>query len=50
VGDKVRHDRFGTGEVIFIDGADPQNIKAKVNFSGEGEKNLILRFARLVKI
>lgn len=50
VGDKVRHDRFGIGEVVFLDGTDPQNIKAKVIFQNEGEKNLILKFAKLTKI
>jgi len=50
VGDKVRHDRFGVGEVTFLDGTDPQNIKAKVVFQHEGEKNLILKYAKLTKI
>ncbi len=50
VGDQVRHDRFGIGEVTFLDGTDPQNIKAKVVFQHEGEKNLILKFAKLTKI
>lgn len=50
VGDRVRHDRFGIGEVTFLDGTDPQNIKAKVIFANEGEKNLILKFAKLTKI
>ncbi|AFR36464.1 Superfamily I DNA and RNA helicase [Riemerella anatipestifer RA-CH-1] len=50
VGDRVRHDRFGMGEVIFIDGTDATNIKAKVRFEHEGEKNLILKFARLEKL
>ena len=50
VGDKVRHDRFGIGEVVFLDGSDPENIKAKVFFQHEGEKNLILKFAKLTKI
>ena len=50
VGDKVRHDRFGIGEVAFLDGTDPQNIKAKVVFLHEGEKNLILKYAKLTKI
>ena len=50
VGDKVRHDRFGIGEVAFLDGTDPQNIKAKVIFLHEGEKNLILKYAKLTKI
>lgn len=50
VGNMVRHDRFGVGEVVFLDGTDPQNIKAKVLFQHEGEKNLILKFAKLTKI
>lgn len=50
VGDKVRHDRFGIGEVAFLDGTDPQNIKAKVVFVHEGEKNLILKYAKLTKL
>ncbi|AZB22684.1 ATP-dependent DNA helicase [Kaistella haifensis] len=50
VGDQVRHDRFGVGEVLFLDGTDPDNIKAKVKFQHEGEKNLILKFAKLTKI
>ena len=50
VGDQVRHDRFGVGEVLFLDGTVPDNIKAKVKFQHEGEKNLILKFAKLTKI
>lgn len=50
VGDKVRHDRFGIGKVVFLDGTDPENIKAKVEFQHEGVKNLILKFAKLEKI
>jgi hypothetical protein len=38
------------GEVVFLDGTDPENIKAKVKFVTEGEKNLILKFAKLTKI
>ena len=47
---KHSHDRFGVGEVVFLDGTDPENIKAKVKFVTEGEKNLILKFAKLTKI
>jgi DNA helicase-2/ATP-dependent DNA helicase PcrA len=46
----VFYDRFGVGEVIFLDGTDPENIKAKVKFATEGEKNLILKFAKLTKL
>ena len=50
VGDRVRHDRFGMGEVLFLDGTDPENVKAKIKFQHEGEKNLILKFAKLTKL
>ena len=50
VGDRVRHNRFGVGEVLFLDGTDPNNVKAKIKFVTEGEKNLILKFAKLEKI
>lgn len=50
LGDSVKHDRFGTGEVIFIDGSDMENIKIKVRFAYEGEKNLILKFVKLEKL
>lgn len=50
VGDRVRHDRFGIGEVLLLDGTDPQNIKAKILFEGNDEKNLLLKFAKLIKI
>lgn len=45
-GMKVEHQRFGTGTVIKVDG-EGQNKKAKVKFAKDGEKQLILRFARL---
>lgn len=50
VGDRVRHDRFGIGEVLLLDGTDLQNIKAKILFEGNDEKNLLLKFAKLIKI
>ncbi len=46
LGDKVRHDRFGMGEVISISG-DPENAKAVIKFENVGEKNLLLKFAKL---
>lgn len=42
----VEHQRFGTGTVVKIEGAAP-NQKATVNFNGIGEKMLILKFAKL---
>ncbi|MDO4224916.1 MAG: 3'-5' exonuclease [Bergeyella zoohelcum] len=49
VGDIVQHNRFGVGEVLFLDGTDPDNVKAKVKFGSE-ERNLALKFAKLTKI
>ena len=46
VGAKVRHDRFGEGEVIAIEG-DGGNAKATVAFIHFGQKQLLLKFARL---
>ena len=48
-GDKVRHDRFGIGEVISVSGSAP-DVKAVVRFDAAGEKTLLLKFARLKKI
>jgi len=45
-GMKVEHQRFGTGMVVKVEG-EGQNKKAKVKFAKDGEKQLILRFARL---
>ena len=46
VGTKVRHDRFGEGEVTAIEG-EGGNIKATVTFMNFGQKQLLLKFARL---
>ncbi len=45
-GMKVEHPKFGFGTVLEMDmsGADR---KAKINFSGVGEKTLLLSFAKL---
>jgi len=45
IGMRVEHQRFGSGEVLSLEGAGP-NKKAKVKFK-DGSKQLILRFARL---
>jgi DNA helicase-2/ATP-dependent DNA helicase PcrA len=46
-GMKVEHKRFGTGEVIQVDGTAP-NRKATVLFQNSGQKKqLLLKFARL---
>jgi DNA helicase-2/ATP-dependent DNA helicase PcrA len=49
VGDRVRHDRFGPGTVIGIEG-NPPDTTAIVDFTGSGRRKLLLRFAKLVKI
>ena len=46
VGAKVRHDRFGEGEVTAIEG-EGGNAKATVSFAHFGQKQLLLKFARL---
>lgn len=50
VGDQVRHDRFGVGIVQRLDGTDTENIKAMIDFQNEGQKNIILKFAKLRKV
>jgi DNA helicase-2/ATP-dependent DNA helicase PcrA len=46
VGMEVEHERFGKGKVISMEGTGP-NTKATVFFPGIGNKQLLLRFARL---
>ena len=45
-GIEVMHDRFGKGKVVHIEGQGP-NKKATVFFPEIGQKQLLLRFARL---
>ena len=46
VGNLVKHIRFGTGEVLKIEGTGA-DIKAEINFQHGGVKKLLLRFAKL---
>ena len=46
VGMEVIHDKFGKGEVIELEGEKP-NVKATVAFLGAGNKQLLLKFAKL---
>lgn len=46
VGMEVLHDRFGKGKIIGLEGVGP-NKKAVVFFQGIGNKQLLLRFAKL---
>ncbi len=48
-GDRVRHERFGMGEVISVEGAPP-NTTAVVKFSETGTRKLLLRFAKLRRV
>lgn len=45
-GDLVSHHRFGKGTIVKLSG-EPGNLKANVNFDGVGEKQLLLKFAKL---
>jgi DNA helicase-2/ATP-dependent DNA helicase PcrA len=46
VGNIVKHQRFGKGEVVKIEGTGT-DIKAEIKFEGVGVKKLLLRFAKL---
>jgi DNA helicase-2/ATP-dependent DNA helicase PcrA len=49
VGDKVRHDRFGKGEIISLEGSEG-NAKAVIEFEHSGQKTLFLKYAILTMI
>ena len=49
VGMRVQHDKFGTGKVLGIEGAGDSR-KATVFFEGVGQKQLMLKFAKLTVI
>lgn len=46
VGMDVEHVKFGSGKILSLEGNGP-NKKATVHFNGVGNKNLLLRFAKL---
>ncbi len=46
VGSRIRHDRFGEGKIIAIEG-EGGNAKATVVFDHFGQKQLLLKFAKL---
>jgi DNA helicase-2/ATP-dependent DNA helicase PcrA len=46
IGMMVEHERFGRGKVLNVEGKMP-DLKAKVFFPNAGEKNLLLKFAKL---
>ena len=45
-GVEVKHARFGKGKVLKLEG-DPPNVKATVFFPSAGQKQLLLKFAKL---
>ncbi len=46
VGMKVEHSRFGKGKILNIEG-DPPNTKATIFFNEYGQKQLLLKYAKL---
>ena len=46
VGSVVEHEKFGIGEITSIEGVYPE-AKAIIAFRNSGEKNLLLKFAKL---
>ncbi len=45
----VEHERFGRGEIIDVEGLEP-NTKATVSFTTYGRKQLLLKFAKLTVV
>ena len=48
-GDFVEHQKFGKGQISLLEGNWPET-KATIQFEKEGAKNLLLKFARLIKL
>ncbi|MBK8499644.1 MAG: UvrD-helicase domain-containing protein [Flavobacteriales bacterium] len=48
-GQTVQHERFGKGKVLKVEGNAP-DLKATVFFPSAGQKNLLLRFAKLTVV
>jgi DNA helicase-2/ATP-dependent DNA helicase PcrA len=46
IGDNVLHERFGEGKIIALEGKG-SDAKATVEFKNAGQKNLLLKFAKL---
>ena len=45
-GTSVQHDKFGNGKVIALEGSFP-NLKATIVFDGAGQKQVLLKYAKL---
>lgn len=48
-GDMIRHERFGNGRVLSLQGSGP-SAKAVIEFENVGTKTLLLKFAKYEKI
>ncbi len=48
-GDRVAHQRFGQGTILKLEGS-AESLKATITFDNAGTKQLLLKFAKLVKI
>jgi DNA helicase-2/ATP-dependent DNA helicase PcrA len=46
VGERIRHPKWGEGEIMGIDGSGADAI-IKINFDSVGEKSLMLKYAKL---
>ncbi|MCD6017769.1 MAG: family ATPase [Bacteroidetes bacterium] len=46
IGSVVEHEKFGIGEITAIEGVYPE-AKASIQFRNSGEKNLLLKYAKL---
>ena len=49
IGDQVKHPKFGLGTVLYKSGSGDR-AKAIVVFSEEGQKKLLLKYAKLKKV
>ncbi|MDR1407896.1 MAG: UvrD-helicase domain-containing protein [Tannerella sp.] len=49
VGETVRHERFGRGEILLLEGGGA-DARAVIRFEHLGEKSLLLKYARLIKV
>lgn len=49
IGDQVKHSKFGTGTVLYKSGSGDR-AKAIVVFPEEGQKKLLLKYAKMKKI
>lgn len=46
IGDKVCHERFGTGTILKVEGSEP-NTRVLVDFENSGQKQLLVKYAKL---